>query len=119
MPRALIGQLVFVGGSMRYEGVRALFGAQSATIVAPTARLTPLGALDARTGLLIGLAATALHGIGRLDTLEGQAALVIGQGAVGRLAALAARRAGAAWIAVADREPLRLQGDPRRLDARR
>jgi len=108
----LLGQHMFVGGSMGYKGVKAFFGAQSSAIVAPAARVIPLGDLDVRLGLLIGLAATALHGLARIGPLAGKSLLVCGQGAVGRLATIAARHQGAAWIAVSDMHPGRLSGAP-------
>ena len=112
VPVALLGQNVFVGGSTGYKGVKAFFGAQSSAIVAPAARVLPLGDLDLRIGLLIGLAATALHGLARIAPLTGKSVLLCGQGAVGRLATIAARHQGAAWIAVSDLHPGRLSGAP-------
>lgn len=108
VPAEMVGSSVFVGGSTRFRGVRAFFGAQSEQIVTPVDRVVSLEGLDVRTGLLIGLTATALHGLHRAGSIAGASVLICGQGAVGRLTAIAARHQGAAWIAVADIDERRL-----------
>jgi 3-hydroxyethyl bacteriochlorophyllide a dehydrogenase len=67
----------------------------------------PLESLDPRHGVMLALAATALHGIDLLDLKPGSRALVIGQGPVGQLAARIAAGRGA-WVAVSDRSAARL-----------
>ncbi len=104
---ALMGQMVYIGGAQCYQGINAAWGGQSARIVVPAARVIPLESLDPRHGVLLALAATALHGVDLLDLQPGSRALIIGQGPVGQLAARIAAGRGA-WIAVTDRNPARL-----------
>lgn len=103
----LLGQMVYIGGAQCYQGINAAWGGQSALIVVPAARVIPLGALDPRHGVMLALAATALHGVDLLDLKPGSRILVIGQGPVGQLAARIAAGRGA-WVAVSDRNPTRL-----------
>jgi 3-hydroxyethyl bacteriochlorophyllide a dehydrogenase len=120
-----------VGGNYGFVGVNPAFGGQSEYIVAPKSHLTDLqsalgGALSDEQGVLLALAATALHGVevaglqvGRLEGLEPSNLtnlstfqpsnlLVLGQGIVGQLAARIARAHGARVI-VTDREAARLR----------
>ena len=103
----LLGQVVYIGGAQCYQGINAAWGGQSARIVVPAARVIPLGALEPRRGVMLALAATALHGVDLLDLKPGSRIWVIGQGPVGQLAARIARRRGA-WVAVSDRSAARL-----------
>lgn len=103
----LLGQMVYIGGAQCYEGINAAWGGQSSRIVVPAARVIPLDGVPAEHGVLLALAATALHGVDLLTVSEGVRALVIGQGPVGQLAARLARRRGA-WVAVSDRSRARL-----------
>ena len=102
------GRWVYVGGALCYEGVNAAWGGQAATLFTNVQRVTPLDGIDPKTGVLLALAATALHGIDRLNPSPGQRVLVLGQGPVGQLAARLAAQRGA-WVAVADRIASRLQ----------
>jgi 3-hydroxyethyl bacteriochlorophyllide a dehydrogenase len=104
---ALMGQMVYVGGAHCYQGVNAAWGGQSSRIVVPAARVIPLEALDPRHGVMLALAATALHGVDLLDLKADSRVLVIGQGPVGQLAARIAQQRGA-WVAVSDRSAARL-----------
>jgi 3-hydroxyethyl bacteriochlorophyllide a dehydrogenase len=67
----------------------------------------PNGRVAPEKGVLLALAATALHGIDRIAPAPGDRLLVLGQGPVGQLAARLAQARGA-WVAVADRETVRL-----------
>jgi 3-hydroxyethyl bacteriochlorophyllide a dehydrogenase len=103
----LLGQVVYIGGAQCYQGINAAWGGQSARIVVPAARVIPLGELEPRRGVMLALAATALHGVDLLDLKPGSRIWVIGQGPVGQLAARIARQRGA-WVAVSDRSAARL-----------
>lgn len=98
---------VYIGGALCYEGVNAAWGGQAATLFTNVQRVTPLDGMAPKTGVLLALAATALHGIDRLNPTAGQRVLVLGQGPVGQLAARLAAQRGA-WVAVADRIASRL-----------
>jgi bacteriochlorophyllide a dehydrogenase len=107
VPPALEGQLVYVGGARCFEGVNPAWGGQAAVLHADHRRVVPLDGIAPRSGVLLALAATALHGIDLLGDVAGKRVLVLGQGPVGQLAARIARGRGA-WVAVADRTPARL-----------
>ncbi|NJN99740.1 MAG: zinc-binding dehydrogenase [Anaerolineales bacterium] len=98
---------VYVGGAQCYEGINAAWGGQSALISAPAQRVVPLEGVEPRYGVLLALAATALHGLDVLNPQPGERLLVLGQGPVGQLAARLARSRGV-WVAAADRNPNRL-----------
>lgn len=98
---------VYVGGAQCYEGINAAWGGQAATLFTGVERVVPLDEVEPRSGLLLALAATALHGLDRLELAADQRVLVLGQGPVGQLAARLARQRGA-WVAVADRVDSRL-----------
>ncbi len=98
---------VYVGGAHCYEGVNPAWGGQSALISTPARRVVPLDGVDPRQGVLLALAATALHGIDVLGPKPGDRLLVLGQGPVGQLAARLAQSR-EAWVAVADRNGKRL-----------
>jgi len=98
---------VYVGGALCYEDVNAAWGGQAALLSTAVERVVPLEELDPRHGLLLALAATALHGVDQVQPTAGQRVLVLGQGPVGQLAARFAQQTGA-WVAVADRVPSRL-----------
>ncbi|MCU0514627.1 MAG: zinc-binding alcohol dehydrogenase, partial [Anaerolineae bacterium] len=98
---------VYVGGAQCYDGINAAWGGQSATLITTAQRVIPLEGIPPQEGVLLALAATALHGIDLLNVTAGQRVLVIGQGPVGQLAARLARQRGA-WVAVTDLNPVRL-----------
>jgi bacteriochlorophyllide a dehydrogenase len=104
---ALEGSWVYVGGARCYQGVNPAWGGQAQHLIVGHERVVPLQSLDPRQGVLLALAATALHGIDVLAGVEGQRMLVLGQGPVGQIAARIARSR-AAWVAAADKNPTRL-----------
>lgn len=108
VPADTIGQWVYVGGARCYEGVNPAWGGQAHRLYADHRRVVPLGEVSPEQGVLLALAATALHGIDLLNLQAGQRVLVLGQGPVGQLAARLARQRGA-WVAVADKVPSRLE----------
>lgn len=89
--RAMIGQLVFVPGSSKFEGARGLFGGQARQVVTGAARVIPLPSGLAEKAVLMSLAATAQHAVvgGAMPDL------IIGHGVLGRLLARLALAAGA------------------------
>ncbi|MCA9955089.1 MAG: alcohol dehydrogenase catalytic domain-containing protein, partial [Anaerolineales bacterium] len=101
-----LNRWVYVGGAQCYDGINAAWGGQSARLSVPADRVIPLENVEPRQGVLLALAATALHGINLLNPQAGDRLLVLGQGPVGQLAARLARIRGA-WVAVVDRNPNR------------
>jgi 3-hydroxyethyl bacteriochlorophyllide a dehydrogenase len=108
-PKEMIGQWVYVGGARCFRGVNPAWGGQSEYISAEHDRVVPLGDIAPETGVVLALAATALHGLNVSGVKQGDRVLVLGQGIVGQLAARLARLAGADFVAVADRVDVRLQ----------
>lgn len=104
---ALKGEWVYVGGAMCYEGVNAAWGGQSSTLIASADKVVPLQNVEPQQGVLLALAATALHGVDVANIQAGQRVLIIGQGPVGQLAARIASQRGA-WVAVSDLNSERL-----------
>ncbi|MBC8086590.1 MAG: chlorophyll synthesis pathway protein BchC [Phycisphaerae bacterium] len=78
-----VGDYVFVGGSRSFADARALFGGAAQLLIAPGQRVVPIDASLGERGVLLALAATALHAI------DGGAVpqLIIGHGVLGRLLA--------------------------------
>ncbi len=77
-PPELEGRWVYVGGARCFEGVNPAWGGQAATLIADHRRVVPLDGVEPRQGVLLALAATALHGIdlladdGRRTTDDGR-----------------------------------------------
>ena len=107
-PDDLLGQWVYIGGAMCYEGVNAAWGGQSARLHVAAERVIRLHDIEPQQGVLLALTATSLHGVDVLNVQAGQRVLVIGQGPVGQLAARIACERGA-WVAVTDKNPQRLE----------
>jgi len=109
-----LGKRVYVGGNYGFVGVNSAFGGQSALIVAPASHLTDLGSLNDEQGVLLALAATALHGVEVAGCHLGEAScasrqvLILGQGIVGQLAARFAKVCGAT-VHVTDKAEVRLR----------
>ncbi len=107
-PKHLLGQWVYIGGARCFRGVNPAWGGQSEFISAEAERVVPLGEIDPATGVILALAATALHGVNIAKIRKDDRVLVLGQGIVGQLAARLAKLAGASYVAVADRVGVRL-----------
>ncbi len=107
-PKDLLGQWVYIGGARCFQGVNPAWGGQSEFISAEAERVIPLGTINPSDGVILALAATALHGINVANIRPTDRVLVLGQGIVGQLAARLARLAGASFVAVADRVAVRL-----------
>lgn len=110
VPPGLVGQWVYIGGARCFAGVNPAWGGQSAVLIVDHQRVVPLGGVEPQQGVLLALAATALHGVDLLGDagIDSSRVLVLGQGPVGQIAARLLRRAGA-WVAVADRDAGRLE----------
>lgn len=127
VPLNLAGKWVYVGGARCYVGVNPAWGGQSANLIVDHTRVVPLAGLEPQHGVLLALAATALHGIDLLgigDQVLGDGSrepssapqhpppntrvLVLGQGPVGQIAARLARARGA-FVAATDRVASRLE----------
>ena len=111
--KAWLGKRVYVGGNYGFIGVNPAFGGQSQYIVAPQTHLTDLQTLSDEQGVLLALAATALHGVdqatgdGGRKTDGGASVVILGQGIVGQLAARIAKARGM-HVTVTDKVPARL-----------
>ena len=106
--QSLIGKFAYVAGSFGYEGVNAAFGGASEYIVCPVESITVLDNLDnPEFGIALPLGATALH-IVDLAQVKNKKVLVLGQGAVGILAAELAKLMGATLVAATDTQKNRL-----------
>ena len=104
----LIGKFAYVAGSFGYEDVNAAFGGASQFIVCPVESITVLdGIANPQCGIALPLGATALH-IVDLAEVKGKQVLVLGQGAVGILAAELAKHMGASLVAVTEPHQNRL-----------
>ncbi|ACF11159.1 chlorophyll synthesis pathway, BchC [Chlorobaculum parvum NCIB 8327] len=104
----LIGKFAYVAGSFGYEDVNAAFGGASQFIVCPVESLTVLdGIANPQCGIALPLGATALH-IVDLAEVKNRKVLVLGQGAVGILAAELAKHMGASLVAVTEPHQNRL-----------
>jgi 3-hydroxyethyl bacteriochlorophyllide a dehydrogenase len=106
--QSLIGKFAYVAGSFGYIGVNAAFGGASEYIVCPVESITVLDNIEnPRCGIALPLGATALH-IVDLAKVEDKKVLVLGQGAVGILAAELAKLMGAKLVAVTEPNQNRL-----------
>ncbi|MFM2031754.1 MAG: hypothetical protein RLZZ297_519 [Chloroflexota bacterium] len=94
-PAGLIGRDVYVGGARCYDGVNPAWGGQAAMLHADGNRVVTLDGVDPRAGVMLALAATALHGVDIAGDIAGKKVLVLGQGPVGQLAARIATARGA------------------------
>jgi bacteriochlorophyllide a dehydrogenase len=78
-----VGERVFVPGSRGFKSVRGLFGGAASRLVVPGYRAVTLGDDIAEQGVLIALAATALHALAAGPLPD----LIVGHGVLGRLLA--------------------------------
>lgn len=101
------GDTVFVPGAACYKDARGLFGAAASRLIAPANRIIAIPSSLAERGVLIALAATALHAV-----VDGQEApdLVIGHGVLGRLITRVAMARGATAPTVWEINPERRAG---------
>jgi 3-hydroxyethyl bacteriochlorophyllide a dehydrogenase len=102
-----VGEHVFVPGARCFGSVRGLFGGAAARLVVPAARVQPIDPGLEDRGVLLALAATALHALAAPDATP--PALIVGHGVLGRLLARLAVARGAAPV-VWERNPARAHG---------
>lgn len=107
VPDDMLGQLVYVGGARCYEGVNPAWGGQAGRLHIDYRRVVTLTGIDPTHGVLLALAATAMHGVDMAGDIDGKRVLIVGQGPVGQLAARIALLRGAD-VSVADKNPHRL-----------
>lgn len=108
VPPELEGRMVYVGGARCYADVNPAWGGQARQLIVSHQRVVLLEQVVPQQGVLLALAATALHGIDLLAAGPDDRILVLGQGPVGQIAARIARSRGS-WVAAADKVPSRLQ----------
>lgn len=104
---ARVGDCVFVPGAKCFGDVRGLFGGAAATVVLPGARTIGFDAAIGEQGVLLALAATALHVSSQAGGRHPD--LIVGHGVLGRMVARLAVEAGAAPV-VWETNPVRRQG---------
>ena len=93
-PGVAVGAQVFVPGAHCFGAVRGIHGGAASHLVAPGARVAAHRCALGERGVLLALAATALHAL-KIAAASTDATLIVGHGALGRLIARA-RRARAA-----------------------
>jgi 3-hydroxyethyl bacteriochlorophyllide a dehydrogenase len=103
-----IGQTVFVPGANCFGPVRGLFGGAAARLVVPAARVVEIDAALGEQGVLMALAATALH-VTAAPHAE-QPELIVGHGVLGRLLARLVVQAGGQPPIVWETNPGRAAG---------
>ena len=103
-----VGATVFVPGAHCFGPVRGLHGGSASHLVAPGARVVPIGAGFGESGVLLALAATALHALKIADP-HGPT-LIVGHGALGRLIARIALARGGEPPIVWETNPIRADG---------
>jgi 3-hydroxyethyl bacteriochlorophyllide a dehydrogenase len=103
-----IGQTVFVPGANCFGPVRGLFGGAAARLVVPAARAVEIDQALGEQGVLLALAATALHVTAAPDAKQPE--LIVGHGVLGRLLARMAVRAGGTPPVVWETNPERAAG---------
>jgi bacteriochlorophyllide a dehydrogenase len=101
------GQRVFVPGANCYGDVRGLFGGAASRVLVPHKRVMPLRDDAGAEAVLLALAATAYHALGR--SAGRQPDLIVGHGVLGRLLARLAVLAGARPV-VWEKNPTRRHG---------
>jgi 3-hydroxyethyl bacteriochlorophyllide a dehydrogenase len=103
------GQRVFVPGSRGFSDVRGLFGGTARRLVVAAERVLPLDESLGEEGILLALAATALHAVEACG--EGRSPeLIIGHGVLGRLLARTTMALGHAAPLVWETNPCRSDG---------
>ena len=80
-----VGQRVFVPGANCFGEIRGLFGGSAARLVVPHSRVTAIDENLQENGVLLALAATALHAMNAIAARPPE--LIIGHGVLGRLLA--------------------------------
>ncbi|HEX5644703.1 MAG TPA: chlorophyll synthesis pathway protein BchC [Erythrobacter sp.] len=103
---ARIGEWVFVPGANCYAEARGLFGGTASRLIVPSARALTISESLGANGVLIALAATALHALAGGDPPD----LIVGHGVLGRLLARLTIASGAPAPTVWDNKAERRSG---------
>ena len=101
-----IGEWVFVPGANCYTEAKGLFGGTSSKLIVPSARALPISEELAEKGVLVALAATALHALTGGEAPQ----LIVGHGVLGRLLARMTIASGAPAPVVWDNKAERREG---------
>jgi 3-hydroxyethyl bacteriochlorophyllide a dehydrogenase len=104
-----LGAKVFVPGAHCFGPVRGIHGGSASRLVAPGARVIPFKSDPGENGVLLALAATALHALNVAECGTGPT-LVVGHGALGRLLARIHSASGGAAPVVWENNPVRAEG---------
>lgn len=104
--RSRIGEWVFVPGARCYRDAHGLFGGNAQRLILPAARAIPIPESLGEQGVLLALAATALHMLDDAAPPD----LIVGHGVLGRLLARVAVAMNAAAPTVWEVDPLRVDG---------
>ncbi len=106
--QARIGEKVFVPGSSCFKEARGLFGGAARRLIVPSVRAIALDEKIEEEGVLIALAATAMHAV-----LDGPIApeLIVGHGVLGRLLARIVIAQGGPAPTVWETNPARCDGN--------
>lgn len=106
---ARVGERVFVPGSQCFANVRGLFGGAASQIIVPAGRAVAIDETLAEEGVLLALAATALHALTATGATHPD--LIVGHGVLGRLLARLTVLRGGAPPTVWERNPTRANSD--------
>lgn len=104
--RGRIGEWVFVPGARCYKDAHGLFGGTARRVILPAARALAIPERLGEKGILLALAATAIHLLEGGDAPE----LIVGHGVLGRLIARLVIACGAPAPVVWEVDPLRMSG---------
>lgn len=104
-----VGERVFVPGANCYGPVRGLFGGAASRIVVPGRRTLPVSPAIGDEAVLLALAATAWHAVSPDQYRPPE--LIVGHGALGRLAARIVLATGGRAPTVWETDPTRRAGD--------
>ena len=105
------GERVFVPGAHGFMGVRNLFGGAGATLVVAGARTHAVGETLGEESVLLALAATAMHAVRDAHAPNAPLPdLIVGHGALGRLAARLVMALGGAAPTVWELDEARMDG---------
>jgi 3-hydroxyethyl bacteriochlorophyllide a dehydrogenase len=105
------GEMVFVPGANCFGDVRGLFGGAASRLVVPAARALRIDPNLREQGVLLALAATALHTLSPSGTADLEAPdLIVGHGVLGRLLARLVVQSGAPPPVVWETNPGRMTG---------
>lgn len=104
-----VGAQVFVPGAHCFGEVRGLHGGAASHLVVAGGRVTPLKSDLGDSGVLLALAATALHAVNIADGANANT-LIVGHGVLGRLVARLMLALGDGTPTVWEKNPLRAEG---------